>query len=367
MKKIILITLVSTVLFCVQPELALSRISLPPGFAIAVFAQDILLARQLAVGPNGTVFVGTRGDKVYALVDKNNDFRADEVITVARGLNAPNGVAFYKGSLYIAEINRVSRIDFGDKPVYANAPMKTVNDSFPRDTHHGYKYIKVGPDGKLYIPQGSPCNVCLPKDERYGTIMRMNLDGSGLEVFARGIRNSVGFAFHPVTGELWFTDNGRDLLGDNIPPDELNHARVAGLHFGFPFLHGNRVRDPEFGASLPAAGITTPVQELGPHVASLGMTFYTGTQFPAEYRNAIFIAEHGSWNRSIPIGYRVTTVRLSGDSSSGYGAFGQGWMNPTGGRANAWGRPVDVAVYADGSLLVSDDAAGAVYRISYGG
>ena len=213
----------------------------------------------------------------------------------------------------------------------------------------------------LYVPVGAPCNVCEPPTTRYAAILRMQPDGTGLEVFARGVRNTVGFDWHPRTGELWFTDNGRDLLGDDIPPDELNRAPAAGLHFGFPYLHGKSVRDPQFGAGRDLSKFTLPEMELGPHVAALGMRFYTGTAFPAEYREQVFIAEHGSWNRSTPIGYRISLVRLRDGHAVSYETFAEGWLQ---GR-NAWGRPVDVLVHPDGSLLVSDDRAGAVYRIAY--
>ena len=242
------------------------------------------------------------------------------------------------------------------------APV-VVNDKFPSDHAHGWKYIKFGPDGKLYVPVGMPCNVCNKEgeDERYGTIMRMEPDGSQLEIFAKGVRNTVGFAWHPETGELWFTDNGRDWLGDDIPPDELNRAPRKGMHFGFPFCHGGDIPDPEFGRLRNCSEFTPPEIKLGPHVAALGMTFYTGTMFPEEYRNQIFIAEHGSWNRKIPIGYRVSLVRLENGKAVSYEPFADGWLQ---GLA-AWGRPVDVLVMPDGALLVSDDKNNAIYRISY--
>lgn len=341
---------------------SLPRVSLPEGFAIQVFAKDVPGARSMVLGDDGTLFVGTRSaGKVYAVKDTNDDFKADSVITIASGLNSPNGVAFRNGSLYVAEIHRVIRFDNIEKSL-SNPPKPVViNDSFPREKHHGWKFIAFGPDGKLYIPVGAPCNNCLSKDKRFASIMRMNPDGSGLEVFSNGVRNTVGFDWHPDSKILYFTDNGRDWMGDNRPPDELNVAPRKGMHFGYPFCHGKDVLDPEFGSGKSCSEYTPPLRELGPHVAALGMRFYTGNQFPDKYRNSIFIAEHGSWNRSTPIGYRVTMVSLKGQEAPTYQVFAEGWLEG----ASAWGRPVDVLVYTDGSLLVSDDRDGTVYRIFY--
>lgn len=335
-------------------------IKLPPGFKIEVYADHIPGARSMALGPDGILFVGTRGQgKVYAVLDTNKDQKADQVIPILNNLSSPNGVAFKNGALYVAEINRVLRFDNILNGV--KQPV-VVNDSFPSDRHHGWKFIRFGPDNKLYVPVGAPCNICLSQDERYASIMRMNLDGSNLEVFAHGVRNTVGFDWNPRTNVLWFTDNGRDMLGDNIPPDELNRAPHKGMCFGYPFMHGKDIRDPEFGKDVDLSKFTPPVQELGPHVASLGMRFYTGDMFPAEYKNQIFIAEHGSWNRSQKIGYRVTLVKLdSNNNPISYEPFAVGWLNGD----SVSGRPVDVQVMPDGALLVSDDYAGVIYRISY--
>jgi len=352
-----------------HPDLPLDRIRLPPGFSISVFSDQVPGARSLALGTRGTVFVGTRAQgRVYALVDADRDGRAERVITIARGLNQPNGVAFRDGSLYVAEVSRVIRFDGIEERLDRPPTPVVVNDSFPRDAHHGWKFIRFGPDGMLYVPVGAPCNVCLSEDERYASIMRMRMDGTGLEVYARGVRNTVGFDWHPGTRELWFTDNGRDLLGDDVPPDELNRASGIGQHFGFPFVHGRSVVDPQFGAGRRPEEFTLPVQELGAHVASLGMRFVTGPRFPAAYRGQILIAEHGSWNRSVPSGYRISMVRLQADRAVAYEVFAEGWL-PAGARQGgaAWGRPVDLMELPDGSLLVSDDAAGAVYRIDYQG
>ncbi len=282
---------------------------------------------------------------------------------IASGLREPAGVAFRDGSLYVSAVSRILRFDDIERRL-ANPPQPVVvNDRFPTDGHHGRKFIAFGPDGKLYVPVGVACNVCEPDPDRYGVIMRMNADGTGLEVFARGLRNSVGFDWDPRTKELWFTDNGRDMLGDDLPPDTLNHAPRAGLRFGFPYCHAGVLPDPEFGRGRPCSAFRPPAQSLGPHVAALGMRFYTGTQFPAAYRGRIFIAEHGSWNRSRKIGYRVTMVTLDGDRAVRYEPFAEGWLQGE----TQWGRPADVLVAPDGSLLVSDDFAGAVYRIRYRG
>lgn len=345
---------------CAQSGLA--EIKLPPGFSIAVYAANVPGARSMTLGAKGTLFVGSRSEgKVYAIVDRNKDHKADEVITIASGLKSPNGVAFRDGALYVAEISRVLRFD--NIEAHLNDPPKpvTVNASFPDKSHHGWKFIRFSPDGRLYVPVGAPCNVCEEKDPRFASIMRMNADGSKLEIVARGVRNTVGFDWHPRTGELWFTDNGRDWLGDNQPPDELNRAPKPGLHFGFPSWHGRNIPDPDYGKNRRKEEFVPPEIELGSHVASLGMRFYTGSMFPKTYRDQIFIAEHGSWNRTVPSGYRVSLVRLKGNRAVSYETFAQGWLK----NGRAWGRPVDLHVMPDGSLLVSDDKAGAIYRISY--
>ncbi len=343
-------------------RLPLETVKLPPGFSISIYASNVPNARSMTLSPNGTLFVGTRtAGTVYAVLDRDRDGTADEVIVIAKGLNMPNGVAFRDGALYVAEVSRILRYDRIEASLYNPPAPVVVNRGFPTDRHHGWKFIRFGPDGKLYVPVGAPCNVCNPTDERYAAIWRMEPDGTGLERFARGVRNTVGFDWHPDTNELWFTDNGRDWMGDDQPPDELNRAPRPGLHFGFPYCHGTNVPDPLYGAKRRCEEFTPPAVELGPHVASLGMRFYTGAMFPKSYRGQIFIAEHGSWNRSTPVGYRITLVRLRGNRAVSYDVFADGWLR--GGRA--WGRPVDVLVMPDGALLVSDDHAGAIYRISY--
>ena len=342
-------------------ELPVDRISLPERFSIEVFAR-VEDARSLALGPAGTVFVGNRrGDSVWAVRDDDGDRRADRVLKIASGLEMPNGVAVRDGDLYVAEVSRVLRFPAIEQRLDDPPEPETVQGSFPEETHHGWKHIAFGPDGRLYVPVGAPCNVCLEDDDRFATIMRMQPDGSRLEIFAHGVRNTVGFDWHPETGELWFTDNGRDWMGDDQPPDELNRAAQKGMHFGFPFCHGRDLSDPEYGSRRPCSETVAPERELGPHVAALGMLFYTGEQFPARYRDRIFIAEHGSWNRSEKIGYRITMVSPGAYGEPPYEVFAEGWLR----EGEVWGRPVDLLQLEDGSLLVSDDHAGAIYRISY--
>jgi glucose/arabinose dehydrogenase len=339
-------------------KLPVDTIKLPGGFEMRVFADSLPGARSMALGPDGVLFVGTRTDRVYAVRYQGD--KATQVKTIAEGLNAPNGVAFRDGALYVAEVSRILRFDGIATKLDSPPRPVVVTDRFPGDRGHGWKFIRFGPDGWLYVPVGAPCNVCERNPDRYGLISRIRPDGSGYEVFARGIRNSVGFDWDPQTRELWFTDNGRDWLGDDLPADELNHAPRAGMHFGFPYCHQGDVPDPEFGRR-GCKEFSPPAVKLGPHVAALGMRFYTGSQFPAEYRNNIFIAEHGSWNRSNKIGYRIKRVVVEGGRVVRHEVFAEGWLR---GRS-AWGRPVDVQVMPDGALLVSDDEAGALYRISY--
>jgi len=340
----------------------LNELTLPTGFRIAVYAADVPNARQMALGPSGVVFVGSRSEgKVYAVVDREGGSRTVHV--VASGLNQPSGVAFRDGALYVAAVSRILRFRDVAKDLAHPPKPEVVTDAYPSDAHHGWKFIAFGPDGRLYVPVGAPCNICTPPGPLYASITRLDLAGGRPEVVARGVRNSVGFDFDPASGELWFTDNGRDWLGDDQPPDELNHLTKVGEHFGFPFCHGNGLRDPEFNAGRACGEFTPPARELGPHVASIGMRFYTGRMFPEKYRGGIFIAEHGSWNRSTPIGYRVTFVKIENGRATSYEPFAAGWLKGS----VASGRPADVLVMPDGALLVSDDKAGRIYRITYAG
>jgi len=337
---------------------------LPPGFSIELYSAAVPNARSLALGANGTVFVSTRSDdKVYALVDKNGDHRVDAVHVVAQGLPSPNGIAYRDGALFIAQVRRLLRIDGIDDQLEHPPQPVVLNDALPDKEHHGWRFLRFGPDGWLYMPVGAPCNVCLRDEPIFSTIVRMHPDGTGLEVFARGVRNSVGFDWHPETKELWFSENGRDELGDDLPPDELNRASRAGLHFGYPHCHAGVISDPEYGKEHPCTEFEPPAQKLGAHAAALGMRFYTGKMFPPEYKNAILLAEHGSWNRSKKNGYRVALLKLRGNEVASYEPFISGWLDEATDRVT--GRPVDVEVLDDGSLLVSDDWRGAVYRVTY--
>jgi len=340
----------------------LGAIRLPRGFSIARFADSLPGARSLVLGAGGTVFVGARsGGAVYAVRDRDGDGTADSVYRIPGPFDAPTGVAFRDGALYVADLARVWRLDMLEQRLATPPTPVLVTDGLPGEGWHGLRFAAFGPDGFLYVGSGAPCNVCLPEDERFGTILQVDPKSGAVVLFARGVRNTVGFDWHPATGALWFTDNGRDWLGEDEPPDELNRAPRAGMHFGFPFCHGGVRPDPEFTAR-PCADFAAPVVRLDAHVAALGMRFYTGGMFPAEYRGRIFIAEHGSWNRLVPVGYRITTADVAA-SPPRYDVFADGWLSRA--RRSAWGRPVDVLVMPDGALLVSDDHAGAVYRISY--
>ncbi len=341
-------------------RLPLDRIRLPPGFSIALFAGNVPDARSMAQGRGSVLFVGTRsGGKVLALPHQN--MKATRVVTLASGLNMPNGVAVKDGALYVAEVSRILRFDDIESRLDNPPAPVVVNRSFPADTHHGWKFIRFGPDSLLYVPVGAPCNICAPDPDRYALIARIRPDGSGYEVVTRGVRNSVGFDWDPADKTLWFTDNGRDMLGDELPNDELNRVTRTGQHFGYPYCHKGDLPDPEFGHVRNCTEFTPPEAKLGPHVAALGMRFYTGTQFPVEYRGNLFVAEHGSWNRSKKNGYRIKRLVVADGKVVKQEVFAEGWLDGQ----RAWGRPVDLEVMPDGSLLVSDDQAGAIYRISY--
>ena len=353
------------------PPFAISSLTLPAGFRAEVFAEGVDNARSMALGAQGTVFVGSQyAGKVHAVVDRDGDHKADRVIVIASGLDQPNGVAMRNGALYVATRSRQLRFDDIENHLDAPPAPVTVKADLPNSTAgHTWKYIAFGPDDMLYMSVGSTCNVCLPA-AMTAAIMRMKPDGSGMEVFAEGVRNSVGFAWHPVTHELWFTDNGRDMLGDDVPNDELNVAPRAGLHFGFPFCHQGDVADPEFGAQRACSTTEAPVQKMGPHVAAIGFAFYTGNMFPASYKNAAIIAQHGSWNRSTPSGYRVMVAHTDGRRVTAFEPLVDGFLpgaNAPSGRGAtgaATGRPSDVLQMRDGSILVSDDR-GRLIRVSY--
>lgn len=342
----------------------LTQIRLPEGFVIEPFA-EVPNARQMVWGDQGTLFVGTRqAGRVFAVTDDDGDGRGERVREIASGLRLPSGVAFRHGALYVGAVSKILRFDGIEARLDAPPDPVVVTDRLPTDTHHGWKVLSFGPDNHLYVPVGAPCNVCRA-DGYYGTVLRMRADGTDIEIYAQGVRNSVGLAWHPVTGELWFTDNGRDHLGDDLPPGELNRVGGPGLHYGFPFCHAGTIQDPGLGMDGDCADTEPPAQALGPHVAPLGLTIHSGNGIPDAYRGAVFIAEHGSWNRSRKIGYRITVVRLDDDQRTAlsYEVFAEGWLR----NERAWGRPADVLEAPDGSLLVADDQAGRIYRIRYVG
>ena len=349
-------------------NLPIERLKLPPGFQIEVYADSIDGARSMAMGADGTLFVGTRTEKtVYAIQDLDKDFKADHVIVLDSTLEVPNGIAFRNGSLYVAEVDRLLRYDSIETKLNNPPAPVVVYDDYPNKFHHGWKYIAFGPDDKLYVPVGAPCNICdsTAVDERFATITRMDPDGSNREIYARGVRNTVGFSWHPKTKELWFTDNGRDLMGDDIPPCELNRVTEAGQHFGYPFCHGGTIKDPEYGDLHPCSDFVAPVQPLGAHVAPLAVKFNTGTMFPAIYNKYAFIAEHGSWNRTKKSGYRISLVEVENNTAVNYETFISGWLDEE--TQEPFGRPVDLLFLEDGSLLISDDFGDAIYRVTYNG
>lgn len=313
-------------------------------------------------GDRGTLFVGTRNEGVvHALRDTTGDGVMDQHFIIAKDLKMPAGVAFRDGDLYVSAVDRILRFPALEGRLAEPPPPEVVTDLYPSETHHGWKFIAFGPDGQLYVPVGAPCNNCLSEDSLYASITALDISTGAIRIIAHGVRNSVGFDTDPRTGELWFTDNGRDLMGDDVPDCELDRLASEGQHFGYPFCHAGDVEDPEYGALRACTEFVPPAAKLGPHTAPLGMRFYTGDRFPERYRNAIFIAQHGSWNRSTPIGYRILAAFPRPDGTAATEVFAEGWLSGN----SAWGRPADVLVAADGSLLVSDDAADLIYRIRF--
>lgn len=350
-----------------KADVKLDQIKLPAGFKISVWAADVTNARSMAISENGIVFVGNRQEKnVYALVDENADGKADYKFILAEGLRMPNGVAYKNGDLYVAEVNRILR--FKDIKNNLTTPKyEVVYDGYPTDGHHGWKFIAFGPDGMLYVPVGAPCNICEKENPIYASITRLDVSKPGAkpEVYAHGVRNTVGFAWHPVSKHLWFTDNGRDMMGDDIPDCELNRATAKGQHFGYPYWHAGTVKDPEFGSKgKEASAYVAPATKMGAHTAPLGMRFYQGGMFPANFKNNAIIAKHGSWNRSKKSGYEVVLAKIDASGKvTGQEVFASGWLNPA--TQDVWGRPVDVQELPDGSLLISDDMANCIYRVTY--
>ncbi|MEX0314644.1 MAG: sorbosone dehydrogenase family protein [Allomuricauda sp.] len=349
-----------------ETDLPLVNLNLPEGFKIEVFAEGIDGARSMAMGDDGTLFVGTRNENtIYALQDLDGDFWAEKMMVLDTTLEAPNGVAFKDGALYVAEVSRLLKYPNIEKQLTDLPDPEVIYDDYPTEFHHGWKYIAFGPDDKLYVPVGAPCNICerSDEDERFATITRMDADGSNREIYAKGVRNTVGFTWHPETDELWFTDNGRDMMGDDVPPCELNRVSEAGQHFGYPYCHGGTVKDPEFGDQYPCSDFVPPVQPMGAHVAPLAVKFYEGSMFPEKYKDYVFVAEHGSWNRSSKVGYRISMVKLDGNKAVSYETFIDGWLDEE--KQEAFGRPVDLLFLKDGSMLISDDFGDAIYRVSY--
>ncbi len=340
-------------------EIPVSSLKAPKGFEVTLWASGMPNARSMTMGKNGTLFVGTRfPGTVYAVVDKNGQ---REVKTIAKGLYRSNGVAYKDGDLYVAELSRIIRYPDIEANLDNPPQPEVVFDALPKDEPHGWKYMRLGPDGKLYFQIGSPGNILIPPDT-HATIVRVDPKTKILETVAKGVRNSVGMDFDPRTKQLWFTSNGRDWIDDDKPQDTLHHLTAKGQHFGFPYCHQGDFLDPEFGKGRSCAEFVPPAAKLGPHVAALGMRFYDGKSFPSEYSNNIFIAEHGSWNRTKKTGYNVSRVVVDGSGKvTKVEPFVEGWLQGE----KFWGRPADVFVMPDGAMLVSDDVAGAIFRVAY--
>ncbi len=343
----------------------IENLQLPAGFKISIFADNLPNARSLALAEHGVIFIGTGSEgKVYAVQDQNADGIADNRYVIAKNLLMPNGVAYKDGALYVAEVNRIIRFESILQHLDQPPKPSIVTDQFPSEKHHGWKYLRFGPDGKLYTAVGAPCNICKPENNMHSALVRLKPDGSDVEVIGKGIRSVVGFDWQPETNALFFSDNGRDYLGEDTPADELNRWSAVGDHFGFPYCHGGDVPDPEFSKERKCQEFVPPVWQFKAHVTPLGMHFYQGKQFPANYKNQLFVAQHGSWNRSEPQGYQVATVKFSQGKPVSEQTFVQGWLTKDG---KVLGRPVDVAEMPDGSLLISDDQLGVIYRVSYQG
>lgn len=339
--------------------LPLEQLKLAEGYQISVAAKA-KNARQMALGDAGTLFVGSRREgKVYRLRDTDGDGIYEQRETLLSQLKMPSGIAYRNGTLYIAAVNRILRVTDAATIKSLPASAELITDNLPDISHHGWKYLKFGPDGDLYFNLGAPCNICLSKNPRFASILKLNLQTAEQTVVAQGVRNAVGFAWHPRSNELWFTDNGRDHLGDDQPDDELNRLTEPGQHFGYPYIHAGDIPDPKLYQDQSFTDFRPPELKLGAHVAPLGLSFYTGDQFPDADQNTLFIAEHGSWNRSSKVGYRVLQVDTSTSPVTSK-VFIDGWLQGE----SAWGRPVDIITDRDGSLLISDDKAGAIYRVS---
>jgi glucose/arabinose dehydrogenase len=362
MRKLILIPLFfMTLATDARAEVRLDLVKLPPGFSIEIYAKGVENARQMVRGDLDTLFAGSRrAGKLWAITDKDGDQRGETVRVIDRNLKQPSGLEFRDGALYVGDIDKILRYDSIEQLLDQPPDPVVVTDKLPGKTSHGWKYLRFGPDAMLYIPVGAPCNICDETD--FGEIRRMYPDGSGMNTFVRGVRNSVGLAFHPENGQLWFTDNGADGMGDDIPADELNHAPQADTHFGYPYCHQGDLLDKKFGKDKACEDYKPPVAKLHPHGAALGLAFYTGDMFPAEYENRLFISQHGSWNRSKKSGYQILVLDVKPDGEVlSQRVFASGWVQ----NEKTWGRPNDVLVMPDGALLISDDYANVIYRVSY--
>ena len=366
-RRLILLSVLIYIGSVSSDSLPLHQLNLPAGFRIAVFAK-VENPRQLAISQSGVIFAGSRkAGKVHGLIDQDGDAYAETVLVLAEDLTMPSGLAIRGNDLYIAALSDVLKISNIDQRLNQLKDPEIIYRGFPNKRHHGWKFIDFGPDGLLYVPVGAPCNICLSDNPVFASIQTLDVTAQPMipQTFASGVRNSVGFTWHPETGHLWFTDNGRDLLGDERPPCELNEASQRGQHFGYPYIHGSSIADPKFGKKLGKLQTTAPILELGPHVAPLGIAFYEGDQFPADYRQQLFIAEHGSWNRSTSVGHTGYRISIARQTSRGlkYDTFIDGWLQDN----KAWGRPADILELADGSLLISDDKANVIYRVNYSG
>ena len=351
-----------------EKKVLLDQIKIPKGFKIEVFAEGLENPRSLDIGSNGTIFVGTRRNDehfIYAIRDEDEDGKAEVVKRITKGLEwNPMGVAIRGEDLYIGEIHRIVKYDNIETNL-DNPPVPEVIFNYPPIKKHGDKYIRFGPDDKLYVPVGAPCNNCLEENPIFSSITRISPKGKDFEIVAHGVRNSRGYDWHPETRELWFSDNGRDLLGDDIPPCEVNRMQKVGEHYGYPFWHGYDVKDPEFGDQRPRNDFVEPAYGLVAHAAPVSLKFYTGNMFPKAYKNVMLVSEHGSWNRTKKQGYRIMKLVIQNNKVISYKPFITGWLDED--KNDAWGRPVDILQLPDGSLLISDDYAGVIYRLSYVG
>lgn len=351
-----------------EQKLDLSTLKLPAGYEISVFADSVKNARQMAVSEHGMVFVGSRGaGLVHAVIDGDKDGKAEKVVVVAEGLNMPSGLTIHNGDLYVAEVSRI--LKYADiENTFENPTPVVVIDNLPTEKHHGWKYIDFGPDDWLYVPVGAPCNICETNggeqfdDPQYASILRFNLETGEKQWVAKGVRNSVGFDWHPASNKLWFSDNGRDMMGDDIPPCEINEVSEFGQHFGYPYFHAGSIADPEFGQGKVSSDYIAPKLNLMAHVAPLGIHFYSGTMFAKSMKNRLLVAEHGSWNRTQKSGYRVMMANIVDNNVVAYEPFVEGWLNNDN---TAWGRPAAITELADGSVLIADDFANVIYRVTY--